>query len=62
MKDVINLICDVIILCILLTTGMIVIHEVFMKSLLCIAACIAIFIKIKELYLTIKKNHDKTKE
>ena len=62
MKETFNLVCDVLILGMLLVTGLIVIQDVVIKGLLSAAACAAIFIKLKELYLVIKKNHDKNKE
>lgn len=62
MKDIFNLVCDVLILGMLLVTGLIVIQDVVMRGLLSTVACVAIFIKLKELYLLIKKNHDKHKE
>ena len=62
MKEIFNLVCDVLILGMLLVTGLIVIQDVVIKVLLFAVACAAIFIKLKELYLVIKKNHDKYKE
>ena len=62
MKETFNLVCDVLILGMLLVTGLIVIQDVVMRGLLSAVACVAIFIKLKELYLVIKKNHDKHKE
>ena len=62
MKETFNLVCDVLILGMLLVTGLIVIQDVVIKVLLLAVACAAIFIKLKELYLVIKKNHDKNKE
>ena len=62
MKEIFNLVCDVLILGMLLVTGLIVIQDVVMRGLLSAVACTAIFIKLKEIYLVIKKNHDKYKE